>query len=65
MLAVQTRHQFKNHFAGTSIKIASRLISEQDLRLSNQSSSQRQPLLFAARQFAGTMMPAFLQSHFG
>ncbi len=52
MLAMQTRNQLKNHFARASVKIAGRLIGQQNLRLRDQRSRQCQPLLFAARKFS-------------
>src|SRR5579871_692738 len=64
MLTMQARDQFKNRFRRLSVKIASRLIGQQQLGASDKRASQRYALLFAAGKFAGTMMRAELESNF-
>jgi len=61
---MQPSYQFKNQLSSASIEIAGRLVREKHLRLRNQRASQRQALLFAARQLTRTMMAAIRQSHF-
>ncbi len=63
VLAVQSRHQLKNHLPGAAIEIAGRLVRQQNLRLRDQCPSQRQPLLFAAGKLSRTMLPALGQTH--
>jgi len=63
VFAVQSRYQFKNECPGAPVKIAGRLIGQQDLRLGDERPCQRQPLLLAARKLSRTMMSALLQSH--
>ncbi len=63
MLTMQPRDQFKNHFCGASVEIASRLIRQQELRLRDQRAGQCQPLLFTSGKFSRTMIPARFQSH--
>src|SRR5713226_819688 len=63
MLTMQPRDQFKNHFSGASIEIASRLIRQQKLRLRDQRSGECQPLLLTSGKFSRTMMPALFKPH--
>ena len=52
VVPVQSRDQFKDQFAGAAVEVASRLIGQQHLRLGDERSCQRQPLLLAAGKLA-------------
>ncbi len=58
---MQSCDQFKHHLASASVKIAGRLIGQQDLRLGDERPCQRQALLLASGKLARTMMPALFQ----
>ena len=64
MLAMQPRHQLKNHLRCAPVKIASGLIGQQNLGLGYQCPRQCKSLLLAARKFARTMRAARFQPHF-
>ena len=64
MLAMQPRHQLKNHLRRRPVQIAGWLIGQQQLRLCDQRPCQRESLLLAAGKLAGTMRGPRLQSHF-
>ncbi len=62
MLPVQPRNQLKNQFPGATIEIAGWLIGQQHLRLGDERTRQRQPLLLAAGKLTRTMMSAILKA---
>src|SRR5215470_16920052 len=63
VLLVQPGQKREHSVGGGAIKIAGRLIGEQEARLGDQGASQSQPLLFATGQFARAVVTTMFESN--
>ncbi len=63
MLAMQAGNQFENQLSGAAIEVTGGFICQEDLRLSDERSSQRKSLLFSSGKFAGAVMTTLLESN--